>query len=267
MKIVVIGGTGLIGRKLVAALSAQDAQVVVAARSRGIDVVTGRGLDEALEGAEVVIDVSSSGYGRADDMLEFFRASRSVLQVAERRAGVGHHIVLSAIGVERPGAAGYFEAKLLQERMIGRAGTPFTILRSTPFYEFIYNIVDAGGQGALIRLPPLLMQPVSADDVADALLDLAMDRPNGAVVEIGGPEVHRLDALAESILVANEDPRDLRVDVEAPYFGASTAGEALTVSAGSALASIRFDDWLRRSLAVFDGAMPEAPYGRAPLAY
>ncbi|RKE42347.1 MULTISPECIES: SDR family oxidoreductase [unclassified Sphingomonas] len=250
MTIAVVGGTGMVGRRLVAGLRVDGHDVVVVARSCGIDTVTGMGLAEALDGVNIVIDVSSPGYAAADDMHAFFDASCCNLLEAERSAGVAHHIALSAVGTDRLGTTGYFRAKLLQERLVAGSAIPFTILRSTPFYEYLYGIVDLGGDGRCLHLAPLLMQPIAVNDVVAALQRIALEHPANAVIEIAGPDVRRLDRFAEDILGANEDPRDIVVSPETPYFGAHMQGEALVVSSGSSTSSIRFDDWLRESLEI-----------------
>jgi uncharacterized protein YbjT (DUF2867 family) len=252
MKIVVIGGTGLVGRTLVSILQDAGHQTVVAARSRGINAVTGEGLSFALANADVVIDVSNGGYAGADDMLEFFQQSGSMLMAAEVLAGVRHHIVLSAIGSSALRDVGYFRAKHAQEEIVRASGLPFTILRSTPFFEFIYNIVDAGGVGNTIRLPPVMMQPVSGFDVATALGQIALAEPRQGVVELAGPELYHLHELGEEILVANEDLRDLKVDPDADYFGGPVGTEALVGGVECWRSQARFDDWLRETFVVAD---------------
>lgn len=250
MKIVVIGGTGLVGRLLVSALQQQGHETVVVARSRGIDVRSGKGLAFALHNADVVVDTSNPGYGTADGMLDFFQACGTTLLAAERGAGVAHHVLLSAMGTDVLRDTGYFRAKHAQETLVRASGLPYTILRSTPFFEFIYNIVDAGGAGSEIRLPPLNVQPVAALDVASALARVAIGDPCDAVVELAGPTPYQLGELAETILVANEDMRDLKVDPAAHYFGGPVGRASLVGSDVTLLSARRFDDWLRQSLAI-----------------
>lgn len=264
MTIAVVGGTGMVGRRLVAGLRVDGHDVVVVARSCGIDTVTGMGLAEALDGVNIVIDVSSPGYAAADDMHAFFDASCCNLLEAERSAGVAHHIALSAVGTDRLGTTGYFRAKLLQERLVAGSAIPFTILRSTPFYEYLYGIVDLGGDGRCLHLAPLLMQPIAVNDVVAELQRIALARPANTVIEIAGPDVRRLDRFAEDILGANEDPRDIVVSPETPYFGARMQDEALVVSWGSRKSSIRFDDWLRESIVVSSTTeIPQRPVDMA----
>lgn len=250
MKIVVIGGTGLVGRTLVSILRDEGHQTVVAARSRGIDAVTGEGLAFALQDTEVVVDVSNSGYSGADDMLDFFRCAGLTLMAAEILAGVAHHVVLSAVGTGTLREIGYFRAKHAQEECVRTSVLPFTILRSTPFFEFLYNIVDTGGAGASIRLPPISMEPVAAYDVAAALARIAVGAPANDVIELAGPDLYQLHELAEEILVANEDMRDLQADSSAHYFGGPIAGESLVGAPSAGRTRARFEDWLRQSLVV-----------------
>lgn len=247
MNITVIGGTGLIGRALVSRLRQLGQDAIAASPSTSVDTLTGEGLAQALERADVLVDVSSSGYSDAGEMERFFEASGARLIAAERAAGVRHHVVLSVVGAGRLGS-GYFRAKAAQERIVFGSGLPFTIVRSAPFFEYLYNIVDAGGAGDDIRLPPLLMQPIAADDVAKALSWISLQSPVNAVVEIGGPENHRLPALAEEILTANEDPRRVIVDADATYFGARVGDEPLTAEEYPRFAPMRFETWLRQSL-------------------
>lgn len=248
MKIVVMGGTGLVGRKLVRKLRNQGHEAIAASRSTGVDLITGEGLKEALRDAETVVDVCNLSYGDADDLNAFFSLAGSNLLEAELLSGVTHHVTLSAVGTNRLADRGNFRAKATQEDLVAAAGLPHTIVRSTPFFEFIYGIVDEGGEGGLIRVPPIRMQPIAADDVAEALARIALDQPSDGVVELAGPEVRLLHDIAEEILVANEDPRTLVIDVDAHYFGARIGDEPLVGDSGPNLDSTRFDDWLRRSL-------------------
>lgn len=248
MKITIIGGTGLIGRRLVRLLHEQGHDVVAAARSTGVDTVSGRGLAEALEGADVVVDASNSGYGDAADMQRFFAASSANLLAAARAASVAHVVALSAVGADLL-KGGYFRAKHGQEEQIQNGGVPFTIMRSTPFFEFVYKIVDAGGAGDRMRLPPVHMQPIAADDVVSALSRIVTDQPVNGIVEIAGPDRFILADLALAILTANEDPRSISVDPLALYFGARFEGEALTGGSEPRPEPTRFEDWLRAWIA------------------
>lgn len=248
MKITVIGGTGLVGRQLVKRLRQQGHDVVSAARSTGVNILTGKGIAEAIEGARVVIDTSNSGYARADDMTHFFADAGRRLLRAEREAGVAHHVVLSAIGTNRLNG-GYFVAKKAQEELVRDSGLAFTIVRSTPFFEFIYKIVDAGGEDDRVRVPPIQMQPVGSADVAAALAEIALEPTAGGVVEVVGPDRRALPDLALEILTANEDPRWIVVDPEAPYFGARFEGEPLVGGERPRVAPIDFESWLRAWIA------------------
>jgi uncharacterized protein YbjT (DUF2867 family) len=251
MKILVAGGTGMIGARLVERLRRQGHDVVAAARSTGVDIITGVGLDAALEGIDAVVDTSNSGYFDAVDMQHFFEASGATLLTAARNAGIRHHVTLSAIGVGRLDR-GYFRAKGAQEEIAVASGIPFTIVRATPFYEYIYNLIDEGGDGGVIHLPPIFIQPIAADDVADALLRVVLEPPINGVVEIAGPDTYRLPALGEEILTANEDTRAIVADRDARYFCAQMDDETLIGRDQARLGATLFDDWLRQSLAVAD---------------
>jgi uncharacterized protein YbjT (DUF2867 family) len=247
MKIVVIGGTGLVGAKLVRQLGEAGHETVVAARSTGVDTVTGTGLAEAIAGAEAVVDVSNPGYADPEAMLRFFEASGANLFAAEHRAGTRHHIAFSAIGTGRIDT-GYYRAKDAQEDLVAASGIPFTIVRSTPLFEYIYAIVDAASDQQVVRVPPVRMRPIAADDVARVLARVALGRPENAIVEVAGPDVYPLSTLAENILVANEDSRSIVVDPDATFFGARIGDEPLTGGANPRQGDMGFEDWLRRSL-------------------
>ena len=236
----------MIGTKVVDRLTRRGHRAIAASRSTGVDAVTGDGLDQVLTGADVVVDVSSAGTSDAGGMLRFFEAAGATLASAEWGAGVAHHVALSAVGAGRV-ASGYFVAKRVQEDLVVASGIPFTIVRATPFFEYIYNIVDAGATGDIIRLPPVRVQPIAADDVADALVRVALGRPANGIVEIAGPDTCSLTSLAETILTANEDPRTIIVEDDAPYFGARLGDEPLTGGEHRQFASTRFADWLRGS--------------------
>jgi uncharacterized protein YbjT (DUF2867 family) len=246
MKVVVIGGTGLIGAELVRQLRGAGHDGVAASPSTGVDTLSGQGLAEVLEGADTVVDVSNPGYFDAEEMLRFFEASGPRLLAAERSAAIPHHVTLSAVGVGRVNG-GYFRAKSAQEEQVVGADLPFTIVRSTPVFEYIYNLVDAGAEGDVIRLPPVLIQPIAAGDVAKALLRVALAKPTNAIIEIAGPLTYALPDLAEEILTAFEDSRTILVDENAPYFGAHIGDEPLTGGDHPRFASTSFEDWLRRS--------------------
>ncbi|MBC2779158.1 SDR family oxidoreductase [Parasphingopyxis marina] len=257
MKVVVIGGTGLVGSKLVQQLNEAGHEGIAASRATGVDTLTGEGLGQVLPGAEVVIDVSNPGYSNAANMLRFFEVSGANLLPVEREFGIAHHVTLSAVGVGRVNS-GYFVAKGAQEKLVGDSGLPFTIVRSTPLSEYVYNIVDAGGDGDLIRLPPVRIQPITANDVAKALKRVALGAPTNGIIEIAGPDTYRLPVLAEQILTANEDSRRIIVDDTAPYFGARVGDEPLTGGDHPRFASTSFEDWLRRSF------IPAGPHPASP---
>lgn len=249
MKIVVIGGTGLVGAHLMEYLAGRGHRAIAAARSTGVDVSTGEGLPEVLDGAEAVVDVSNSGYRDAAGMEAFFAFAGANLMRAERVSDIRHHIVLSAIGVDRYDS-GFFRAKRRQEEIVAESGLPFTIVRSAPLFEYIYGIVDSVSDRAVVRVPPVRMQPIAAEDVARALAGIVSARPSGAVIELVGPDTVRLPALAEEILAANEDSRRIIVDPDVPYFGATISEEPLVGGAHPRFAPTSFEDWLRRSLAI-----------------
>jgi uncharacterized protein YbjT (DUF2867 family) len=245
MKIVVIGGSGLIGTNVVNRLRARDHEVVAASPASGVNTITGEGLAEALSGAEVVVDVANSPSFEDAAVMEFFETAGRNLMAAEIAAGVKHHLALSVVGAERVPASGYLRAKLAQEKLIKESGVPFTILRSTQFFEF--GIIDAGADGDVVRLSPALLQPVASDDVAAALAELALGAPRNAMIEVAGPEACPLDKVATKFLAAKEDGRRVIADVHARYFGAELNDRSLTPGEGPRLGTIRFDDWLATS--------------------
>ena len=212
MRIVVVGGTGHIGSRLVTALQDCNQDVVVASRSSGVDTITGEGLAEALDGAQIVVDVSNSPTIQDDIALDFFLTSGRNLLAAEHAAGIQHHVALSVVGTDRLPESGYFRAKMAQENLVRASRIPYTILRSTPFFEYLTGIVESAADGNVLRLSPAPIQPIAADDVVVALRDVTMGRPQNREVEIVGPDRYGLDELAEQILAANEDPRRVIAD-------------------------------------------------------
>jgi len=247
MKIVVIGGSGLIGTKLVNRLRQSGHQVVAASPSSGVNTITREGLAEAISGAAIVVDVANSPSFEDKAVLEFFETSTRNLLAAEAAAGVGHHVALSVIGSERLPQSGYLRAKMAQESLIKASKIPFTILQSTQFFEFVDAIIQSGTAGDVIRLSPALMQPIASDDVVAALGDLAVGRPVNGTVEIAGPEQIPLDALARQYLAAKADRRQVVADVHARYYGAELDDKSLTPGANPRLGTIRFRDWLSTS--------------------
>lgn len=247
MKIVVIGGSGRIGEKLVYNLRQDDYRVLEASPSYGVDAVTGRGLEAALEGAEVVVDVSNSPSLEGRDAIRFFETAGRNLATACEIAGVQHRIALSIVGTDRLQASGYFQAKKIQEDLLKASWIPFTILRSTQFFEFIAGVVQDGGVADVV-ISPALVQPIAAEDVADALADLATSRPLNRTVEVAGPERFRLNDVATEVLTALEDRRRIITDVHARYFGAELDDSSLLPSDGARLGELRFEDWLRQRL-------------------
>jgi uncharacterized protein YbjT (DUF2867 family) len=249
MKIVVIGGSGLIGSKLVSELRADSHEAVAASPASGVDTLTGRGLDDALDGATVVVDVANSPSFEDAAVLEFFQTSTRNLLAAEAAAGTTHHVALSVVGAERLSESGYFRAKNAQERLIEGASIPYSIVHSTQFFEFLDRIVDAASDGNTVRVAPVLIQPIAAADVAHALADVVVGQPVNGVVEIAGPEQFRIDELARQTLAERHDPREVVTDPHARYFDAELHERTLVPSAGARLAETRLDDWLDRSTA------------------
>jgi uncharacterized protein YbjT (DUF2867 family) len=243
MKIVVIGGSGLIGTKLVGRLRQSGHEVVAASPSSGVDTITGKGLSEALAGAEVVVDVANSPSFEDKRVLEFFETSGRNLLAAERAAGVGHHVALSVVGTDRLPENGYFRAKVAQENLIKASGIPYTILRATQFFEFIGGIIEAGADGDVIRLSPALVQPIASDDVAATLADLAAGSPVNGTVEVAGPEPIALDKLAGEVMAANGDGRRVVADIHARYFGSVLNDQSLTPGQNPRIGPTRFEDW------------------------
>jgi uncharacterized protein YbjT (DUF2867 family) len=248
MKIVVIGGTGLIGSKLVEKLSTGGHETLPASPDTGVNTLTGDGLAEALEGADVVVDVANAPVWDDAAVLDFFQTSSRNLLRAERAAGVKHHVVLSVVGADRLPDSGYLRAKLAQEENAKTGSIPYTILRASQFFEFIGRIADSSVEGDTIYLAPVFVQPESADDVAATLAEIAVSKPANGIVELAGPEQFRLDELARRVLRANNDRRPVTADSHARYFGAELDDHSLTPNSNARIAPTRFDDWLSRSL-------------------
>jgi uncharacterized protein YbjT (DUF2867 family) len=249
MKIVVIGGSGLIGSNVVNRLRQKGHEALAASPNSGVNTITREGLAEALSGAQVVVDVANSPNFEDKAVLEFFQTSGRNLLAAEAAAGVGHHVALSVVGAERNPDSGYLRAKLAQESLIKASGIPYTILRATQFFEFVNAIVQSGTNGDMIRLSPALLQPIASDDVAAALTDLVLGAPVNGTVEVAGPEPIPLDALGRQFLAAKGDKRQVIADVHARYFGTELNDQSLTPGDHPRFGPTRFEDWLSRSLA------------------
>src|ERR1700754_539970 len=245
MKIVVIGGTGLIGSKTVAILRQGGHQVVAASPQSGVNTLTGEGLDDALAGAQVVVDLANSPSFEDKAVLEFFKASEGNLLPAEEAAGVQHHVALSIVAIDRTDN-GYFRAKLAQEKLVEASGIPYTIVRSTQFLEFLKGIADSSADGNLVRLPPVLFQPIASDDVAASVADVALAPPRNGIVEIAGPERARLNEIVACYLKAVGDPREVVSDPEAQYWRAKVEERSLVPFGEAHLGRIDLDQWLRR---------------------
>ncbi|PRH85448.1 NmrA family transcriptional regulator [Labrys okinawensis] len=243
MKIVIIGGTGLIGTKTVARLRAKGHEVIAASPNTGVNTITGEGLAEALARAQVVIDLANSPSFEDKAVLEFFETSGRNLMAAEKAAGVGHHIALSVVGTERLQEAGYFRGKLAQERLIKAAGIPYTIVHSTQFMEFLAGIALSGTIEGKVHLSPAFVQPIASDDVADAMADVALAAPVNGTIEIAGPERSRLSDLVARYLKASGDPREVVADPEARYFGARLQEGSLVSDNNPRLGRIGFEAW------------------------
>jgi uncharacterized protein YbjT (DUF2867 family) len=248
MKIVVIGGTGLIGSKLVEKLGEAGQEPLAASPDTGVNTLTGEGLAEALEGAQVVVDVANAPDWEDAAVMDFFLTSTRNTLAAEATAGVEHHVALSIVGADRLPDSGYLRAKVAQEDLVRAGSVPYTILRASQFFEFIGRIADSGSNGEAIHLPSAFMQPESADDVAAVLADVALNEPVNGVVELGGPEQFRMDDLARRWLEAHNDERLVETDDHAPYFGAELEAHSLTAGPDARIAPTRFEDWLSQSV-------------------
>jgi uncharacterized protein YbjT (DUF2867 family) len=247
MKIVVIGGSGLIGSKLVDKLRIGGHEPLAASPDSGVNVLTGEGLAEALAGAQVVVDVANAPAWDDAAVLDFFETASRNLLAAETAAGVGHHVTLSVVGSDRLPESGYLRAKVAQEEAVKAGPIPFTIVRATQFFEFIGRIADSGTDGDTVRLSPALVQPEAADDVANTLADVAVGAPLNDTVELAGPEAFALDELARRFLKASDDRRQVTADVHARYFGAELDDRSLTPGDDARIAPTRFEDWLSQS--------------------
>ncbi len=247
MKILVIGGTGLIGSKLVKLLLERGHEAIAASPATGVNTLTGEGLDAALAGVDTVVDVANSPSFEDRAVLEFFQTSGRNLLAAEARAGVRHHVALSVVGTQRLAESGYFRGKIAQEALIVAAGIPYTIVHSTQFFEFLGGIVQSGTEGTEVRLSPAYVQPIASDDVALAMADATLAPPVNGIVEIAGPERVRLAELAQRYMAKIGDARTVRADVGARYFGAQLHDDTLVPGAGPRLGKIGFETWFSRS--------------------
>ena len=247
MKIVVIGGSGLIGKKVVKNLRQQGHEVVAASPSLGVNTVTGEGLAQALAGAQVVVDVANAPSWEDKAVLEFFETSGRNLLAAEAAAGVGHHVALSVVGTDRLLASGYFRAKMAQEKLIKASPIPYTVVRATQFFEFAGGIAQSATEGQTVRLPPVLMQPIAADDVAAVMADVALAEPLNGTFDLAGPEPIRQDDLVRQFLNATGDPRTVITDPKALYYGIAVNDQSLTPGDNPRLGPTRFADWLSRN--------------------
>jgi uncharacterized protein YbjT (DUF2867 family) len=249
MKIVVIGGSGLIGTKLVNKLRESGHEALAGSPASGVNTITGEGLAEALAGAQVVVDVANAPSWEDKAVLEFFETSGRNLLAAEAAAGVRHHVALSVVGTERLLQSGYFRAKMAQENLIKASKVPYTIVRSTQFFEFVNGIAQSATDGQTVRLSPAFMQPIVSDDVAAALAEITLGPPVNGTVELAGPERLRLDELVRRFLSAKQDARQVVTDVHARYFGIELNDQSLTPGDNPRIGPTRFADWLSRSVA------------------
>jgi uncharacterized protein YbjT (DUF2867 family) len=246
MKIVVIGGSGLIGSKLVGKLREHGHEAVAASPNSGVNTITGQGLAEALKGASVVVDVSNSPSWEDAAVMKFFETSTRNLLASEAAAGVGHHVALSVVGTDRLLESGYFRAKIMQENLIKDASIPYSIVHATQFFEFIKGIADLSTVDKKVLLPPVLIQPMAADDVASAVARIAVGAPVNGIVEVGGPEKFRLDELVRRFLAARNDPREVLTDPHARYYGIEVSERTLVPAADARLGETRFETWLNQ---------------------
>lgn len=249
MKIVVIGGTGLIGSKTVSKLRQLGHEVIAASPASGVNTITGEGLAAVMEGTDVVIDVANSPSFENKAVMEFFETSGRNLLAAEAAAGVKHHVALSVVGTDRLPDSGYFRAKLAQENLIRRSGMPYSIVHSTQFFEFLGSIAASGAKGEAIHLSPALMQPIASDDVAAAMADVALEAPINGIIEIAGPEKIGQAALVARYLAKMNDPRSVVPDTQALYFGAAINDQSLVPGPGARIGKINFETWFASQLA------------------
>jgi uncharacterized protein YbjT (DUF2867 family) len=249
MKLVIVGGSGLIGKKLVNILRERGHEAVAASPSSGVNTLTGEGLSDALSGAQVVVDVANSPSFEDQAVMEFFETSGRNLLAAEKVASVRHHVALSVVGTDQLLESGYFRAKMAQEELIKASKIPYTIVRATQFFEFVGAIAQFATDGQTVRLPPALMQPIASDDVAAALADVALAEPLNGTVEVAGPESIRMDELVRQFLVAQGDTRQVTTDAQAGYYGTAVNDRSLTPGDNPRLGKTRFQDWLGRLIA------------------
>jgi uncharacterized protein YbjT (DUF2867 family) len=248
MKIVIIGGSGLIGSKVVRKLRDQGNEAVPASPNTGVNTLTGEGLTEVLKDADVVVDVSNSPSFEDTAVLNFFRTSTTNLLQAEVAAGVRHHVALSVVGTDRLSESGYMRAKIAQEKLIEQSSVPYSIIHATQFFEFIKGIADGATDGNTVRLAPVLIQPMAAEDVATEVARVAVGAPLNGIVEVGGPEQFRLDEIVHRYLTAREDPRSVIVDAHARYYGAELGERTLVPDTNAVIGESRFEDWLSQQL-------------------
>jgi len=247
MKVVIIGGTGRIGSQVVARLREHGHEAVPAAPATGVNTITGEGLAQVLTGAAVVVDVSNSPSFEDTAVLNFFETSTTNLLAAEAKAGVGHHVALSIVGCDRTPDSGYLRAKVAQEKLIRSSSIPYSIVRATQFFEFFKSIADQATDGNIVRIPPVLFQPMAAADVADAVSMVAEGAPLNGIVEVAGPQQFHFDEFIRLGLRAQHDHREVVADPHARYFGAELGERSLVPGAGARLGKIRFEDWLKQS--------------------
>jgi uncharacterized protein YbjT (DUF2867 family) len=248
MKIVIIGGTGLVGSKVVTRLREQGHQALPASPDTGVNTLTGEGLAQVLTGADVVIDVSNSPSFEDAAVLKFFQTSTGNLLGAEAAAGVGHHVALSIVGSDRMPGSGYLRAKVAQEKLIAESGIAYTVIRSTQFFEFSKRIADEATDGNTVRIAPVLFQPIAADDVASAVARVAVAAPVNGILEIAGPQQFRFDEFIRLGLSARQDPRVVVADPQAHYFGTELGERSLVPTGDARLGEIRFEEWLGKSV-------------------
>jgi len=258
MKIVVIGGSGLIGSKVVQKLDAHGDQAVAAAPNTGVNTLTGEGLAEALKGASVLVDVSNSPSWEDATVMKFFETSTRNLLTYEVSARVGHHVALSVVGTDRLSESGYFRAKIAQEKLITGSSIPYSIVHATQFFEFLKGLADISMDGGKVHLPPVLFQPMAADDVASGVARVAVGPPVNGIVEIGGPEQFRVDELVRRRLASLKDPREVIADPHARYDGAEVSERTLLPGKEARLGETRFADWLKSPASQPPNAKPQS---------